>query len=307
MLPTTTPAATTIRPTPAEPAAERAAPADEPVTYIRPSSGWIGVDWAELFRYRELLNFLVWRDVKVKYKQAMLGLAWSVLLPMISLAVYASVAIAAGMNAKLAGDSPPPLLIWMFAGLVPWLFLQRAISDGGMSLLNNQSLMTKIYLPRLYLPLAACGNALVDMMINVGLLGAIAVGCFVKYGWAPSWQIVFVIPLFALLFVAALGLAFTLSAATVLYRDLRFIIPFIVQFGLWLSAVPYPLNLFGGKTKMLFALNPLTGIISGFRSAITGQPWEFLHLGTSVVLSVALLTFGLFYFKRVERLFADIA
>lgn len=282
-----------------------APPAEEPVTYIRPSSGWIGVDWAELFRYRELLNFLVWRDVKVKYKQAMLGIAWGVVLPIISLTVYASVAFASNMTQKISGN--PPLLIWMFAGLLPWLFLQRAISDGGMSLVNNQTLMTKVYLPRLFLPLAACGNALVDLAINVGILSAIGVGCFVKTGWTPGWQVVFVVPLFALLLVAALGLAFTLSAATVLYRDLRFIIPFIVQFGLWLSAVPFPLNLFSGRTKMLFALNPLTGIISGFRSALAGQPWEWLHLATSIVLSFALLTFGLFYFKRVERSFADIA
>jgi lipopolysaccharide transport system permease protein len=292
-------------PPPASPAAAPTVQGNEIV--IQPARGWIGVDWAELVRYRELLSFLVWRDVKVKYKQAVLGLAWSVLLPIISLCVYGGVALASGFSAKLAGDPAPPLMIWMFAGLVPWLFLQRAISDGGMSLVSNQALMTKIYLPRLYLPLSACGNALVDMTINVGLLGLIGLACFVQYGWAPGWQIVFVVPLVALLFVAALGLAFTLSAATVLYRDLRFIIPFIVQFGLWLSAVPFPLNLFGERTKMLFALNPLTGIISGFRSAITGQPWEWLHLGTSVVLSVALLTFGLFYFKRVERLFADIA
>ena len=141
----------------------------------------------------------------------------------------------------LVGTPKPPLILWMFAGLVPWMFLQRAISDGGMALVNNQALMTKIYLPRLYLPLAACGNALVDMAINCGLLGGSwRLFCFVKYGWTPTWQIVFVVPLFALLFVAALGLAFTLSAATVLYRDLRFIIPFIVQFGLWLSTVTYP-------------------------------------------------------------------
>lgn len=291
------------------PAAAQASPphAASPETHIRPSTGWIGLDWAELVRYRELLNFLVWRDVKVKYKQAVLGLAWSVLLPLISLAVYGGVAVAAGMDQKLAGSPPPPLLIWMFAGLVPWLFLQRAINDGGMSLVNNQALMTKVYLPRLYLPLSACGTAMIDMAINVGLLGMIGLGCFVWYGWTPTWQIVFVVPLFGLLVIAALGLAFTLSAATVLYRDLRFIIPFIVQFGLWLSAVPYPLGLFGHKTKMLFALNPLTGIISGFRSAVAGQPWEWLHLGTSVVLCTALLVFGLFYFKRVERLFADIA
>ena len=274
-------------------------------TIIEPRAGWIGLDVAELYRYRELLTFLVWRDVKVKYKQAMLGIAWAVLLPLISLAVYGVVASAAGFADLLVGR--PPLIVWMFAGLVPWLYLQRAIGDGGMSLVNNQALMTKIYLPRLYLPLAACGNALVDMAINLALLALIVAYAVLRYGWTPGWQIVLVVPLLALLIVAAMGLAFTLSAATVLYRDLRFIIPFILQFGLWLSAVPYPLAMFGPRARALLALNPLTGIISGFRSAIAGQPWEWLHLSTSIVMCCGLFVFGVFYFKRVERLFADVA
>jgi lipopolysaccharide transport system permease protein len=252
---------------------------------IQPHRGWIGIDWAELARYRELLAFLVWRDIKVKYKQAALGLAWSVIVPTISLCIYGGVASVFQFGQYLA-EPRPPIILWMFAGLLPWLFIQRAINDGGMSLLNNQPLMTKIYLPRLYLPLSACGNALVDMAINALLITA--VGLY-------------------FLFIAALGIAFTLSAATVLYRDLRFLIPFFVQFGLWLSAVPYPLNAFSEKWKMLFAVNPLTGIVAGFRSAITGQPWEWIPLISSVVLSFGLLLFGLFYFKKVERLFADIA
>jgi lipopolysaccharide transport system permease protein len=284
-------------------------PAAEPLTeiHIRPRRGWIGVDWHELVRYRELLSYLVWRDVKVKYKQAMLGVAWGVILPLMSLAIYGGVAKAANFQDKLVGTPPPPILIWMFAGLVPWMFLQRAINDGGMSLISNQALMTKIYLPRLYIPLSALGNAMVDMAINAALIAGLGLYFFITTGWTPSWQIVFCIPLLVLLWIAAMGLSFALSAATVLYRDLRFLIPFFVQFGLWLSAVPYPLSMFDPKVKLLYALNPLTGIIYGFRSAITGQPWEFLHLGTSIVMSCLLLVFGIFYFKRVERLFADIA
>jgi lipopolysaccharide transport system permease protein len=273
---------------------------------IQPHRGWIGIDWGELFRYRELLSFLVWRDIKVKYKQAALGLAWSVIVPIISLGIYGGVASVFRFGEFLA-DPKPPIILWMFAGLVPWLFLQRAINDGGMSLLNNQPLMTKIYLPRLYLPLSACGNAMVDMLINTLLITLVATYFRFSMGWTPTWQILFVVPLTLLLFVAALGISFTLSAATVLYRDLRFLIPFFVQFGLWLSAVPYPLNAFSEKWKMLYALNPLTGIISGYRSAITGQPWEWIPLCSSIVMCTALLLFGLFYFKKVERLFADIA
>ncbi len=273
---------------------------------IAPHRGWIGLDWRELVRYRELLSFLVWRDIKVKYKQAALGLAWSVIVPIISLSIYGAVASVFQFGQYLA-EPRPPIVMWMFAGLVPWLFLQRAISDGGMSLLNNQPLMTKIYLPRLYLPLSACGNALVDMVINLALITVLGIYFHFHLGWTPGWQIVFVIPLMLLLFIAALGLAFTLSAATVLYRDLRFLIPFFVQFGLWLSAVPYPLAAFSEKWRLLYALNPLTGIIAGFRSAITGQPWDWIPLSTSIVMSCCLLLFGLFYFKKVERLFADIA
>jgi lipopolysaccharide transport system permease protein len=279
-------------------------------TVIEPHRGWIGVNWAELVRYRELLSFLVWRDIKVKYKQAVLGVAWSIIVPLLSLCVYGGIGNVFGFKQYLA-DPKPPILLWMFAGLVPWLFLQRAISDGGLSLTNNQPLMTKIYLPRLYLPMSALGNAMVDMLINFVLLACVGVFFFARGEWSPTWQVVFVPPLMLLLYVAAMGLSFFLSAATVLYRDLRFLIPFIVQFGLWLSAVPFPLSKFNAEGlkgwKMLFALNPLTGIIAGFRSAITGQPWEWLHLASSIVLCSILLVFGLFYFKRVERLFADIA
>lgn len=279
-------------------------------TVIEPHRGWIGVNWAELSRYRELLAFLVWRDIKVKYKQAVLGVAWSVIVPLISLAIYGGLASVFAFQQYLT-EPRPPILLWMFAGLVPWLFLQRAISDGGLSLINNQPLMTKIYLPRLYLPMAALGNAMVDMLINFSLLAAVAIYYYLRGEFSPSWQIMFVIPLMGLLYIAAMALSFFLSAATVLYRDLRFLIPFFVQFGLWLSAVPYPLSKFDSEGlqgwKLMFALNPLTGIIAGFRSAITGQPWEWVHLCSSIVLCSGLLVFGLFYFKRVERLFADIA
>jgi lipopolysaccharide transport system permease protein len=293
--------------TPLAPSQDDAAATSADEIHIRPRRGWIGVDWHELYRYRELLSYLVWRDVKVKYKQAMLGVAWGVILPLMSLAIYGGVAKAADFQEKLAGNPKPPILLWMFAGLVPWMFLQRAINDGGMSLVSNQALMTKVYLPRLYIPMSALGNALVDMAINLVLLIFLGLYFYLTVGWVPSWQVVFCIPLFVLLVVAAMGLSFALSAATILYRDLRFLIPFFSQFGLWLGAVVYPLALFPPKVQYAFALNPLTGIISGFRSAILGEPWRWLHLGSSVVLCSALLIFGLFYFKRVERLFADIA
>ena len=273
-------------------------------TVIEPHKGWIGVDWAELFAYRELLYFLVWRDVKVKYKQAILGAAWAVFVPLLSMTIYTVVGRAAKLSSAVPGD--PPYALYIYAGLLPWLFLQRSITDGGMSLVSQQNLMSKIYMPRLYLPAAACGSAMVDMLISFGILSAVGLFFYATAGWVPSWQIVFLPPLLLLTWVAALGLALTMSAATVLYRDLRFLIPFISQFGLWLSAVVYPPEVFG-KHEVWLALNPLAGIISGYRSALLGQPWKPLMLTSSVVMCSALLGFGLFYFKRVERRFADIA
>jgi lipopolysaccharide transport system permease protein len=281
-----------------EPAPDR----DEVV--IEPRRGWIGLQWAELYRFRELLFFLVWRDFKVKYKQAVLGVAWSVIVPLLSLTIYATVAYIARANSHL--DPMTPILVWSFAGLVPWLYIQRSINEGGNSLLNNQALMTKVYLPRVYLPTAACGNALVDLAINLGLLGAICAFFAIYTGWIPSWHSILIVPLLLLTFIAGLGVALILSAATVLYRDLRFLTPFIAQFGMWFSGVVLPPETFG-RYAWLFALNPFSGIVAGFRSAITGQSFLWPHLISSVVMSVALLLFGLFYFRRVERRFADIA
>ena len=282
----------------------------EETTVIEPRRGWIGVDVAELWRYRELLYFLVWRDLKVKYKMAVLGVLWAFAVPVVSMVIYGVVGRAAGFDQFLPAGTP--YYVWMLTGLLPWLFLSRNISEGGMALVNQQPLMTKIYMPRLYLPAAACGGALVDLGIYFGLL--VVVGAFnaAAYGWVPSWQIVFLPLLLVVTTAAAMGLALTLSALTVLYRDLRFLIPFGVQFGLWLSAVPYPMALFkgedgGGLKYWLFALNPLAGLVSGWRSAVTGTPWQPVHLTTAVIGSVLMLVVGLFYFRRVERRFADIA
>ena len=272
---------------------------------IEPHKGWIGVDWKELVDYRELLYYLIWRDVKVKYKQAILGASWAVFVPLLGMIIYTVVGKAAGFMDKLPG-TPPPYALYVYAGLLPWLFLQKSISDGGMALVTQQNLMSKIYMPRLYLPAAACGSAMIDMLISFAILSCIGLYYYVTVGWLPSWQIVFLPPLLLLTWMAALGLALTMSAATVLYRDLRFLIPFISQFGLWLSAVVYPPELLGNRAKWL-ALNPLAGIITGYRSAILGQPWKPLMLTSSVVMCSLLLVFGLFYFKRVERRFADIA
>lgn len=274
-------------------------------TVIKPKKGWIGIDWGELISRRELLYFLVWRDVKVKYKQAIFGSAWAIVVPLASVIIYSVIGHFAGF-AKSRGMDGIPYSVYIYAGLLPWLFLQTAINGGGMSLVNNQALLSKIYMPRLFIPTAMIGSALVDMFMSSLVFCGMMLYFYFTQGFVPSWQIVFVPPLILLLIIAATGTAYLLSALTVMFRDLRFIIPFITQLGIWLTAVVYPQSIFGHHKNWL-AINPFAGIIQGFRAAILGQPWEWLQLGSSIGLSLALFVFGLFYFKRVERRFADIA
>jgi lipopolysaccharide transport system permease protein len=273
---------------------------DVPELVIRPKRGWIGVDWAELARYRELLYFLIWRDVKVKYKQAILGIAWAIFVPVLSTVIYT--VIGKFMNFQSRVESGAPYAIWMYAGLIPWLYLQAAITNGGMSLVNQQALMSKIYLPRLFVPASACGSALVDMLLSFGVFGVL----IAFYGFVPSWQVIYLPLLLALMVIMGVGLAMLLSALTMMYRDLRFLIPFFTQIGVWLTAVVFPSTIFGSKEPWL-ALNPLAGIISGFRSAIVGEPWKPAQLVTAIIGTFLIFLIGLFYFRRVERRFADIA
>ncbi len=291
----------------------------EPVyqeTVIQPKKGWIGIDWQELYSHRELLYFLTWRDVKVKYKQSMFGAAWAIVVPLVSVFIYTLV----GKAGKFGNFVHPetPYLIYIYAGLLPWLFLQTAINGGGMSLVNNQQLLSKIYMPRLFIPASMIGSAIVDLIMSATVFCLMLFFFMAKTHGAfmPSWQIIFVIPLFFLLVIAATGTAWLLSAMTIMYRDLRFIIPFISQLGIWLTAVVYPPAIFIVKDaegnilhdyRPWLALNPYAGIIQGFRSAILGEPWQWTQLAGSIVLCSLMFVYGLFYFKRVERRFADIA
>jgi lipopolysaccharide transport system permease protein len=304
----------TVQPTlvPARPAA--AAPSGVE-TIIKPKQGWIGVDWAELVSHRELLAFLVWRDVKVKYKQAIFGSAWAIVVPLVQVLIYSGIGILAGFSTRTNGDAP--YTVWMYAGLLPWLFISAAISSGGLSLINNQTLLSKIYMPRLFIPAAMIGSSFVDMLMS-GLVFCGTMAFFIlksNFHWWPNWHIVFVPFLTLLLIITAMGTAFLLSALTVMFRDLRFIIPFITQLGIWLTAVAFPQTIFVFKHadgtvtdyRPWLALNPFAGIIQAFRWAITGEPLQVLQLTSSIIFGVVLFIFGAFYFKRVERRFADIA
>jgi lipopolysaccharide transport system permease protein len=276
---------------------------------IQPSKGWIGIDWSELLRFRELLFFLVWRDVKVRYKQAILGVGWAVLEPVLNMLVLTAIfGGAAKMDQYLPAGLPYP--IFVFAGLLCWKLFATALTQGGMSLVNQQNLLTKVYFPRLFVPTATVGSALVDL----GLQFLVLLGLFAWYGYAPSWQIVFLPLLVCATVVMALGTAYLLSALTVTYRDFRFLIPVAAQIWMWLSLVPVPVTpdmAANPKWQALMALNPMYGIVSAFRACVTGEGaalhFKPLYLATSIALASGLFVLGLFYFRKTEKRFADIA
>ena len=284
-------------------------------TIIRPKRGFIGVDWAELIKHRELLYFLVWRDVKIKYKQAIFGPVWAIVVPLVQVIIYTLIGILMGLSSRVQGNVP--YTVYIYAALLPWLFINTAISGGGMSLVSNQALLSKIYMPRLFIPTAVIGSAIVDMLLSMIVFFGL-IGFFVAktHGhFMPSWHVVFLPALFLLLVVSALGITYLLSALTVMFRDLKFIIPFITQLGIWLTAVNYPQAFFifkhadGTVTdyRPWLMLNPFAGIIQSFRWAIVGEELQTSQLMASIAWAIVLLVGGLMYFKRVERRFADIA
>jgi lipopolysaccharide transport system permease protein len=294
-----------------------AAPVPEsrvPDLIIQAKKGWIAIDWAEMARYRELLYFLIWRDVKVRYKQSVLGVAWAVIVPVLNMLVFTVIFNKIfGLKAPLSSDGRPlPYAIMVYAALLPWQLFSNSLSTGGLSLLNQQHLLTKVYFPRLFIPTSAVGGLLVDMGISFLVLVALMIGYhFVPYyRFTPPWMIV-TLPLFTLLtVVSGLAVAYTLSALTVTYRDFRFLIPFAVQILSYVSFVQYPSESFIANHPhyaWLLACNPMFGIITAFHWAILGQAFYPGYVAMSVGVSLVMLVFGAFYFRKTERRFADIA
>jgi homopolymeric O-antigen transport system permease protein len=271
-----------------------------PVTIIEPKPGWRFIDLGELWRYRELLFFLTWRDIKVRYKQTVLGATWAILQPFATMVVFS---LFFGRLAEMpAGGAPYPLFV--FAGLLPWFFFSNAITSASQSVVGSQNLVTKVYFPRLIIPLGAVGAALVDFVIAFGML----VCLMFYYDVAPSWQLLLV-PLLSLgLLIAATGVGTLLSALTVAYRDFRYVVPFMVQ--LWMFATPsiyLHADAFASpRWDAVLPLNPAHGLIANFRAAVLGTPMDLYSLGISLAVSVLLLVIGCMYFRRVERSFADI-
>lgn len=256
--------------------------------------------WRDLWRYRELFYFLAWRDVLVRYKQAVLGVAWSVLRPLLTMLVFT---VIFGRWAKLPSYGVPyPLLV--LAAMLPWQLFINAIQEGSNSLVNNTNMITKVYFPRLIAPASSVAVAVVDFLISVALL----VFFMAWYRVVPGVRLL-AIPIFATLaVVASLGATSWLAALTVKYRDFRFVVPFMVQFGMYASPVAFSSRIVPERWRLLYSCNPMVGIIEGFRWAILGQAgvinWTIILF--SIVGVTALLVSGVWYFRRTERTFADI-
>jgi len=271
------------------------------VVYER-QRGWAALNARELWAYRELLYFLTWRDILVRYKQAVMGVAWAILQPLLTMVVFTVV-----FNKALGIKSPSsdvPYAVFSFTGLLPWQFFAGALTRSGVSLVGNANLLTKVYFPRLVIPISAVLGGLVDLGISFLVLLVL----MAAYGIAPTWHVVF-LPLFVLLaFATAVAVSLWLSAMNVLYRDVQYIIPFLVQIWMFVSPVIYPISSIpAGPLRVAFALNPMTGVIGGFRWALLGQqfpPGGYLWISLAVV--VALLLGGVLYFRRMERVFADV-
>jgi lipopolysaccharide transport system permease protein len=257
--------------------------------------------WHDLWRFRELFYFLAWRDILLRYKQTVLGVAWAVVRPLLTMLIFT---VIFNRIAKLHSDGAIPYALLVMAGMVPWQFVSTSASEASTSLIMNSNLISKIYFPRLIVPASAVITSFVDFVITLGLMG-VMMG---YYRFLPDWHIVLLAPFIVLAFMASFGVGLWLAALNVEYRDFRFIVPFIVQFGLYISPVGFSSNIIPAHWRILFSLNPVVGVIDGFRwSLLRGQSaiwWPSVLM--SILVSTVLCSSGIWYFRRTEKTFADI-
>ncbi len=270
----------------------------EPVLIVRPTRGWGSLNLKDLWIYRELIYFLTWRDLKVRYKQTVLGAAWAILQPFLSMVVFS---VFFGNLLRVSSDNVP-YPIFSYTALLPWGMFSKALSDAGRSLVMNRSMITKVYFPRLVVPIASVLASLVDFAIAFVVL----LGMMWYFKIMPT-AAVWTLPLFLLLaLVTALGVGLWLSAMNVVYRDVGYILPFLTQFWFYLTPVVYPASKVPDSWRLIYALNPMVGVVEGFRWALLptkAAPGSMLFVSAGI--SLLLLVSGLFYFRRMERVFAD--
>lgn len=270
-----------------------------PVVEIAPRRSWAEVDWRELWRYRELLYFLIWRDLKVRYKQTAVGVGWAILQPFLTMIVFT---LFFGKLAKIPSNGLP-YPIFYYAGLLPWTYFANAVSSSTGVVVQNQGVITKVYFPRLILPIASVVSGLVDFVISFAVL----LGMMVYYRVEPRVGLLFVPVLLLLAAATALGAGLWLSALNAIYRDVRYAIPFLMQFWMFASPVVYPSSMVPARWRWLYQLNPMAGVIDCFRWELTGRgEVQGLYLLLSSVAVLILLAAGLFYFHRMEDTFADV-
>lgn len=270
-----------------------------PVLRIQPSKGWVPLKLGDLWEYRELLYFLIWRDIKVRYKQTALGASWAVIQPFLTMVVFS---VFFGYLAKVPSDNIPYPL-FSFAALVPWTFFASGLSQSSNSLVGSGALITKVYFPRLIIPLASVFSGVVDFLVAFGVLLCI----MVYYGFAPTINILWLPGFLLLALITSLGVGLWLSALNVNYRDVRYIVPFITQFWLLATPIAYPSSLLHEPWRTLYGLNPMVGVVEGFRWALLGTntaPGPIVAV--SAVAATLILVTGAFYFRRMEKTFADI-
>jgi lipopolysaccharide transport system permease protein len=270
-----------------------------PVFRIRPVHGWVSLNLQELWTYRELLYFLTWRDVKVRYKQTALGATWAIIQPFFTMVVFS---LFFGRLAGIPSDGVP-YPIFAFAALVPWTFFANALNQSSNSLVGSAHLITKVYFPRLVVPIASVLSGLVDFALAFVVL----LGMMFYYGIVPTITIVALPPLLVLALITSLGVGLWLSALNVEYRDVRYVVPFLVQFWLFSTPIAYPSSLLQEPWRTLFAINPMVGVVEGFRWALLGTdtaPGPVIVI--SALIALLLLLGGAFYFRRMEKTFADI-
>ena len=280
--------------------AARSAALNVQTTVIQRRKGWHVVDWRELFVYRDLFRFLVWREIKVRYAQSAIGIGWAVIQPVFSMIIFT---IVFGRLANVSSDGVP-YAVFSFVALVPWMYFSNALTDGVNSLISNADMLRKIYFPRMLMPLSAVAARILDFVIASFVL----FGLMAWYRMMPTWGVVMIPALLALMIVTASGVALWLTALAVQYRDVKHAMSFVVQILMYCAPVVYPASLVPKQYQLVYALNPMVGVIEGFRAALLGtrdMPWAFLAVGTASSAVIAVT--GMLYFRNKERLFADVA
>lgn len=268
-------------------------------TIIEPRPGWRLVDWRELWQYRDLFYFLVWRDIKTRYAQSVLGVGWAIIQPLFNMLVFT---IVFGNLAKISSDGVP-YAIFSYTALVPWAYFSGSLTSAAGSLVASKNLITKVYFPRLVVPIAPVLGKLVDFAIAMLILG----GMMLWFRIPPTIWILALPLLILLMMLTAAGLGMWLTALSVQYRDINYAMGFIVQLLMYAAPVVYPASSVPEQFRMVYALNPMAGVIEGFRSALLGtnpMPWDFIGVGT--VVAILLMISGILYFKHTERIFADV-